>query len=133
MKLDHIGIVVKSIEQTTELYKKLFNFELSSPIIEDRTQKVKIAFISVSKDVRFELIEPIGIDSPVSTFLKKRGGLYHLCYEVEDINKELEKVRKQGSIILSKPVEAAAFNGRKIVFFYTPDKILMEFVEKNER
>jgi len=129
MKLHHIGIVVKDIKEGINTYKDVFGFSQESEIVHDKIQKVKVVFFSTNtSDVQIELISPAAEDSPVSNFLKKGGGLYHLCYESEDLEKDMEKFRKNGAKVLSKPVEAEAFK-KKIVFLYFKRDII-ELVEK---
>ena len=129
MKLHHIGIVVKDLEEGIRTYKEVFGFSQESKIIHDKIQKVKVAFFSTNtSDVQIELISPAAEDSPVTNFLKKGGGLYHLCYESEDLEKDIERFRKNGAKVLSKPVEAEAFK-KKIVFLYFKRDII-ELVEK---
>jgi methylmalonyl-CoA/ethylmalonyl-CoA epimerase len=77
-----------------------------------------------------ELVEPLGDDSPVKDIVgSKRGGLYHLCYEVDDIEAEVLRFRERSCLPLGKPVPATAFDGRRIVFLMTPQRDLIELVE----
>ncbi|MGH7963890.1 MAG: VOC family protein, partial [Candidatus Binatia bacterium] len=68
--------------------------------------------------------------SPVSTALAKGIGAYHSCYEVEDLDAALAHVRAKGCLIISQPVPAVAFDGRRIAWFYTPVRQLIEIVER---
>ena len=87
-----------------------------------------VFFSTNASDVQIELISPAVEDSPVSNFLKKGGGLYHLCYESDDFQDDIDRFKKNGAKILSKPVEARAFK-KKIVFLYYKRDII-ELVEK---
>jgi len=129
-KLNHIGIVVGNIVSAKKLYASIYGFKTSGTVTRDPLQKVKVAFIELGNGVSIELIQPDTDDSPVKKFLEKGGGLYHLCYEVSDLSMQLKKAKKAGAIILGPPVGAKAFNGAKIAFIYTPDKNIVEFVEK---
>lgn len=133
MHLHHIGIVVKNLQESIERYRTLYGFTPISDIVEDTVQRVKVAFVSVglSDESTIELIEPLSEDSPVSNFLKNRGGgLHHLCYQVEDIHKSVEDLQRKGALMTCAPVPAAAFGNLKIAFLYTPDRNLIELVEK---
>lgn len=134
MKLHHIGIVVKSISETGRMYKELFGFEFLTDIIMDKIQKVKVAFISTKNpdSILIELIEPASHDSPVVNYLEKRIGMYHCCYEVENIQQMTDELRKKGALIICEPVSAEAFNGKKIAFVYLKDETLIEFLEKDK-
>ncbi len=129
MKLHHVGIVVKNIEEGIRIYKNVYGFSQESDIIHDAIQKVKVVFFSTNtSDVQIELISPAAEDSPVSNFLKKGGGLYHLCYESENLEKDIEKFRKNGAKIISTPVEAEAFKKKIVFIFFKKD--IIELVEK---
>ncbi len=62
-----------------------------------------------------------------------RGGLYHLCYEVDDLDGQVEHFRRKGCLPLGEPVPAAAFEGCRIVFLLTPERDLVELVERAGR
>jgi methylmalonyl-CoA/ethylmalonyl-CoA epimerase len=131
MRLSHIGIIVKDIEKSIENHQALFGYKQLSPIVEDSTQKVRVVLLGVSKDdpVKIELISPTGEDSPVNDVLKKRQPIYHLCYEVDDIEEARAEARKKGAVPISQPVEAPLFEERKICFLYTRDHYVIELVE----
>lgn len=129
-RLHHVGIVVNDIRKTAQLYGRLLGLALVTDIVVDETQRVKVAFLDVGNGVTLELVEPLTSDSPVAKFLNRGGGLHHLCYEVDDIDRAVEAASVQGAIVICKPVPATAFDGRRIAFVYAPDKSLVEFVEK---
>ncbi|HPP11080.1 MAG TPA: VOC family protein, partial [Defluviitoga tunisiensis] len=84
VKIDHIGIAVRSIEESLNFYQNLLELEKSGEkVLEDRGIKVTFLYIN---DVRIELMEPIRNDSEISKFLEKRGeGIHHIAYQVSDI------------------------------------------------
>lgn len=131
MKLSHIGIIVKDIEQGIKNHEKLFGYKQLGPIVDDQTQKVRVVLMGTSEDapVTIELISPLTEDSPVTDLLKKRQALYHLCYTVPDIEEAKDHARKSGAIVISKPVEAPLFDNRKICFLFTKDHYIIELVE----
>jgi len=132
MKLSHIGIIVKDIEEGIKNHEKLFGYKQLGPIVDDQTQKVKVVLMGPSEDapVKIELISPLTDDSPVTDLLKKRQALYHLCYSVPDIEEAKQHARKSGAIVISKPVEAPLFDDRKICFLFTKDHYVIELVEE---
>ena len=133
MKLSHIGILVEDIEQGIKNHETLFGYKQLGPIVDDPTQKVRVVLMGTSEDdpVKIELISPLGDESPVKNLLEKRQSLYHLCYEVEDIEEAMKNARQSGAIIISKPVKAPLFDERKICFLFTRDKYVIELVEGN--
>ena len=131
MKIDHIGIVVRNIAEHYELFlEHLFPRESLGPIIYDPLQKVRVAFIDAPGG-KIELIEPAALDSPVSSLVEKKpAGLYHICLEVDDLDKHLELSRRKKQIVISKPKPAVAFGGRRIAFVMGKDMLLWELLEK---
>ena len=91
-------------------------------------------------DQKIQLLEPIDECSPVTQFLKKRGGgLHHLCFEVDDIEEITEQLTKRGFSMVREPVECVGYDRSfkrkctqpsKIAFFLLPNKILIEFLQK---
>ncbi len=113
MKLHHIGIVVSNIQQSLGELKNYLNFETTSTIMPVGSQKVNICLLKIG-DPFLELIEPSSQDSAISEFAKSGGGIHHLCFEVKDIETELESLAKKGATILVNPVKG--FDERRIAF-----------------
>jgi catechol 2,3-dioxygenase-like lactoylglutathione lyase family enzyme len=132
MRFHHIGYAVKDIRR----YLDVFLVPMFSPVsvtepVSDPVQQVTVCFVEMPGGTVIELVEPLGAKSPVNSIIgSSRGGLYHLCYEVDDLEGELRRFRGTGSLPLGKPVPAAAFNGRRIVFLLTPERDLVELVER---
>jgi len=99
LKLHHIGIVVENIQKSLGELTKYLDFEsITMPSLVG-SQKVNICFLKTN-NVFLELIEPAEENSPISNFIKKGGGFHHLCFEVDDIHLELEKMKKNGARII---------------------------------
>ena len=81
----------------------------------------------------FELVEPASEASPVSNFLKKGGGLHHVCYEIDDLESGLREARGVGLVIVSAPASAVAFDGRRIAWVCSKKRLLMELLERNRK
>ena len=99
MKLHHIGIVVENIQKSLGDLIKYLDFESTTMPSLVGSQKVNICFLKTN-NVFLELIEPAEENSPISNFIKKGGGFHHLCFEVDDIHLELEKMKKNGAHII---------------------------------
>ena len=99
MKLHHIGIVVKNIQESLGELTQYLDFESTTVPSLVGSQKVNICFLKTN-NVFLELIEPAQENSPISNFIKKGGGFHHLCFEVDDIHLELEKMKKNGAHII---------------------------------
>ena len=132
MKLHHVGVVVSSVEESGKLYAEQLGMRALGPAVHDPLQRVIVQFWAREGDgISIELIEPVGDDSPVAGFLCKGGGLAHLCYEVDDLERTLENARQKGGILISGPVPAAAYQERRIAFVILRGVGVTEFVEKS--
>src|SRR5262249_7702403 len=102
-------------------------------IILDALQNVRVAFLRGfdSKDALIELVEPLGPESPVRNFLaRRRGGFHHLCYEVQNLESHLAFCKLVKTVVIRPPVSAVAFDGRRIAWAITRNRILLEFLER---
>ena len=106
MKLHHIGIVVKNIQESLGELTKFLNFESTTVPTLVGSQKVNVCFLKTN-NVYIELIEPAEENSPISEFIAKGGGFHHICFEINDIHKEVEKMVKNGAHLVVKPVKGS--------------------------
>jgi methylmalonyl-CoA/ethylmalonyl-CoA epimerase len=130
--LHHLGFVVKSISAVADEFAASISARWDGEIIHDPIQRVHVAFFSPvdSANPVYELVEPASEDSPVIYFLKKRVGLHHVCYEVNDLDAALEAARSTGWAIASSPAPAVAFEGRRIAWIFSKTRLLMELLER---
>jgi len=131
-KLMHVGVAVSTLEPTTELLSALFGYKVVSGPFDDPIQKVTVNFLAKSAEdaAEIELIAPLAQDSPIRSMLAKDGGgAYHLCFETSDIDAALAHAKNNGCIVVSPPVPAVAFQGRRIAWIYTRSRQLFELVE----
>lgn len=129
-KLHHLAVVVGDIRRSAELYGRLLGLEPLGPVVRDPQQKVFAQFLTGQAigDLQIELLSPVEDDSPIAQALAKGGGPNHLCFEVPDLDKAIASARNNGCRVICPPVDAAAMQGRKIAFVFTPDQQVMEFV-----
>jgi len=113
MKLHHIGVVVNQIQDSVGELKNYLSFQSTSLPTPVSSQKVNVCFLKIGEPF-LELIEPTSPDSPINDFAKKGGGIHHLCFEVNDIHKELDLLSSKGATILVTPVKG--FDERLIAF-----------------
>ncbi len=131
-KLLHVGVAVPVLGPTSELLSSLFGYKVVSGPFDDPMQKVTVNFLakSVNDPAEIELIAPLTDDSPIRSILAKdRGAAYHLCFETSDIDRALIHAQNNGCIVVSAPVPAVAFQGRRIAWIYTRSRQLFELVE----
>jgi methylmalonyl-CoA epimerase len=100
-RLDHVSIVVSNLEEGLKTFEGLLGIK-HSHIEEVPDQGIKAAMIMVG-DVEVELIEPIKAGTGVAKFLEKKGeGVHHVCFEVDDIDKELQSLSARGIELIDK-------------------------------
>jgi methylmalonyl-CoA/ethylmalonyl-CoA epimerase len=131
----HIGFVVASIQDSVQGFLNSLQAEWDGTIFHDPNQAVRVTFLhgKLPGNPVLELVEPAGENSPVIPFLKRGGGLHHLCYEVDGLEDQLALSRAQGSLVVRPPLPAVAFEGRRIAWVYTRNKLLLEFLEHKKR
>jgi len=131
MKLDHIGIAVRKIDDALAVYRAL---GIDVQHVEDvASQGVKTAFLSVGES-NLELLEPLSEQSAVAKFIEKRGeGIHHICLRVDDIETHLARLKEQGfRLIHESPVPGA--HGCRVAFLHPAagHGVLIELSEKVE-
>jgi len=130
MKIDHLGIAVKSISDSLSFYRDVLGIELAGTETVD-DQGVHVALLPVG-EARIELLEPISAETPVGRFITKRGeGVHHICYEVDDLSSKLEELRSRGVRLLEGYPRRGA-EGKLVAFLHPASAhgILVELVEK---
>jgi len=130
MKIDHLGIAVRSIEDSLAFYRDSLGLEMSgAEKVED--QGLSLVFLRVGES-RIELLEPFSADTPVGRFIAKRGeGLHHICYEVEDLSSKLEELRSRGLRVIDGYPRPGA-EGNLVAFLHpaSANGVLVELVER---
>lgn len=131
-KIDHIGIAVKSIENTLPFYVNQLHLELEG-IEEVESEQVKVAFLRIGES-RIELLEPTSEQSPIYKFIEKRGeGIHHIALGVNDIEKRLEELKTNGISLINEQPKIGAGQA-KIAFIHPKSAtgVLYELCEKEK-
>ena len=131
----HIGFVVASIQDSVQGFLQALQAEWDEIIFQDPNQAVRVTFLQSTRagSPVIELVEPAGEKSPVIPFLKRGGGLHHLCYEIDNLEEQLQLSRSQGGLVVRPPLPAVAFGGRRIAWVYTKNKLLLEYLERQRK
>lgn len=128
MRVDHIAIAVKSVDEALSDYKKILNVD-ELKIEEVPNEKVRVAMLML-EDTRIELMEPMSPDSPISKFLTERGeGIHHIAITADDIEKDVERASSNGMKMLGG-LRTGSY-GRRITFIHPKSLhgVLTEFCE----
>jgi methylmalonyl-CoA epimerase len=143
LKLDHIGFVVENINKLKELFGTI-GLDTGTEAVVNPLQKVSASFVNVGErdDIYIELLEPVSDDSPISNFLQKRGGgLHHLCFEVDDLEKTTQELNARGFRMVVPPEDCTAYDenlkrkcqdSTRIAFFIISKGVLVELIEKGQ-
>lgn len=117
MKIEHLGIAIKNLENSDQLFAKLLG---TSPYKQEAVERegVKTSFFMVGES-KIELLEATNPESPIAKFIEKRGeGIHHIAFAVEDIKKEVERLKAEGFLFISEEPKDGADN--KLVVFLHP-------------
>tara|TARA_R110000868_G_scaffold68720_1_gene203176 strand:- start:1292 stop:1702 length:411 start_codon:yes stop_codon:yes gene_type:complete len=116
-KIEHIGIAVKDLKASNDLFKKL----LGTPSYKEEevvSEGVKTSFFKSGPN-KIELLESTTADGPIAKFLDKKGeGIHHIAFEVDDIVAEIARLKAEGFVILNETPKKGADN--KLVTFVHP-------------
>lgn len=133
MIIDHIGVVVKSIEDGIHQWTNVFGYKQLTEEVTNTRQKVKVVFLSKKDSVTIKLIEPVGAESPIYRFAKRGGGLHHLCFKCGELQYEITKMTEIGLRLLSSPQPGEAFENEKIAFVYAKNGLNIELIDTDKR
>jgi methylmalonyl-CoA/ethylmalonyl-CoA epimerase len=117
-KLNHIAIAVPNIKEAAEQYKNIFGAKVSDPV-EQPDHGVTTVFIDLG-NTKIELLEKLGEGSPIENFLNKnpKGGMHHICIEVEDINDAVKKLNDHEISITGTGEPKIGAHGKPVVFLH---------------
>jgi len=116
-KIEHIGIAVHDLENSNELFSKLFG-QAAYKTEEVASEGVKTSFFICGPN-KIELLEATNENSPIAKFLEKKGeGIHHIAFDVEDIYAEIERLKLEGFTVLNETPKKGADN--KLVAFLHP-------------
>ena len=121
-----------SIAEDIDRWKLALSAISVTETYEDKIQQARVAFLDLPPAglTKVELVEPLGQDSRVASFLEKGGGLHHLCFEVDDLERQISEMKIQNAMLLRRPQPAVAFGGRRIAWMLTREKLLIEYLER---
>eukprot|EP01115_Flamella_aegyptia_P004264 TRINITY_DN18616_c0_g1_i2.p1 TRINITY_DN18616_c0_g1~~TRINITY_DN18616_c0_g1_i2.p1 ORF type:complete len:170 (+),score=24.95 TRINITY_DN18616_c0_g1_i2:61-570(+) len=130
-KLNHIAIAVPNLEESTALYRDVFGADVSEP--QDLPEHgVTTVFVNLDNS-KLELLYPLGENSPIINFLKKKpsGGIHHICIEVADIHAAVKQLEQKDIKLLNKEPKIGA-HGKPVVFLHpkSVDGVLLELEQE---
>jgi methylmalonyl-CoA epimerase len=132
MKLDHIGVAVRSLDRALAFYRDALGMPCGG-IEEVPAEKVRVALLPLG-ETRIELLEATAPDSPIARFIEKRGeGIHHIALEVAGLDAHLKRLEAAGVRVLPGKGEYGA-SGHRYAFLHPAScgGVLVELVEAKE-
>jgi methylmalonyl-CoA/ethylmalonyl-CoA epimerase len=130
-KVDHIGIAVKSLEESLKFYQDVLGLDLQgTEIVEE--QKVKVAFLPLG-DTEIELLESTDPEGPIAKYIDKKGeGIQHIAYRVDNIEEAIAEMKAKGLKMIDETPRYGA-GGAKIAFCHpkSTNGVLVELCQRD--
>ena len=133
MVIDHIGIVVKSMEEGISYWKKVFGYKQMTEIVINTRQKVKVVFLTKENSLVVKLIEPTDETSPIYRIARKGGGLQHLAFRCKEINGEISRLKSLGFRVITNPEPGEAFENNQIAFLLGDQALNIELIDTDKK
>ncbi len=120
-RLNHVAIAVPDLAAAVRLYRETLGAEVSAPQALPE-HGVTVVFVDLP-NTRIELLEPLGADSPIASFLARQpdGGIHHICCEVEDVRAARDRLVKDGARVLGDGEPKIGAHGHPVVFLHPKD------------
>ena len=132
-KVEHIGIAVKSLENSNALFAKLFGKEFYK-VEAVESEGVSTSFFMLG-ETKIELLEATQPESAIAKFIEKKGeGIHHIAYEVDDIHAEMARLKEEGFQLLNAEPKSGADN--KLICFLHPKStngVLVELCQEKSK
>ena len=132
LKIEHIGIAVKDLNTSNDLFKKLFN-QAHYKTEEVQSEGVNTSFFQIGEN-KIELLEATNPESPIAKFIDKKGeGIHHIAFDVADIRAEMKRLEGEGFVLLNQEPKNGADN--KLVCFLHPkgtNGVLIELCQERK-
>ncbi len=120
-RFNHVAIAVPDIKAAAETYRTVLGADVSEPVPQP-DHGVTTVFVTLP-NTKIELLEPLGQDSPIASFLKRnpKGGIHHICLEVEDIQAACETMKLHGLTIAGAGEPRIGAHGKPVIFLHPKD------------
>ena len=120
-RLNHVAIAVPDLKIATALYRDILGAQVSEPM-DLPEHGVVTVFVDLA-NTKIELLGVLGDHSPIASFLEKntKGGMHHICYEVDNISKACEQMKKEGMKILGTGKPKIGAHGKPVIFMSPKD------------
>ena len=130
LRIHHYGLATDNLERSMATLGSLgYQF---GEITLDPVQKVRVVFASRPQEAMIELICDVDESGPTHRMISKVGnGLYHICYEVDNLEEIMGELREKGFLLMHAPVLATACDGKRIAWMYNRYVGVIEILENS--
>ncbi len=120
-RFNHVAIAVPDLAAATAIYRDILGAEVSEPLAQP-AHGVTVVFVTLP-NTKVELLEPLGVDSPIAGFLERNpaGGVHHLCFEVDDIIAARDRLSAEGARVLGDGEPKTGAHGKPVLFLHPKD------------
>jgi|TARA_B110000263_G_scaffold171640_1_gene149623 methylmalonyl-CoA/ethylmalonyl-CoA epimerase len=120
-KLNHIAIAVPNLLEASRVYNDVLGAQVSEPIAMPE-HGVTTVFVELP-NTKIELLEALGKSSPIAKFIENnpKGGMHHICYEVEDIFKARDEMIAKGATVLGSGEPKNGAHNKPVIFMHPKD------------
>ena len=133
MQIDHIAIAVRSVDVAADRLGTLLGYSRRTAPVTNTRQKVKVLFLRKEGSLDLKLIEPSDADSPLWDFVRKGGGLHHICFKTADVSATCTQLAASGARVLAQPAPGEAFDEHLIAFLYLGMGMNVEIIDTDAR
>ncbi len=133
MVIDHVGVVVQDLEEGIRTWTDLFGYGQKSEIILNSRQKVNVVFMEKTGSITVKLIAPSTANSPIGLYASRGGGLHHLCFRCNNLEKDIPMLQRKGARLIVPPQPGEAFKNHNIAFLLTPNNLNIELIDTKEK
>ncbi len=120
-RFNHVAIAVPDLAAATATYRDTLGAQVSAPLAQPE-HGVTVVFVTLP-NTQVELLEPLGVDSPIAKFLERNpaGGVHHLCFEVDDIIAARDRLKSAGARVLGDGEPKLGAHGKPVIFLHPKD------------
>lgn len=133
MNLDHIAIAVRDIDAAADRLCALTGYERATDRVTNTRQQVNVVFLRKPGSIELKLIEPSCPESPLWPFVRKGGGLHHICFKADDVETACRGLTEAGARLLTPPEPGEAFDEGLIAFLYLGLGLNVEVIDTDRR
>jgi methylmalonyl-CoA/ethylmalonyl-CoA epimerase len=133
MRLDHVAVAVRSVDAAADRLCALFGYLRKTATVTNTRQRVKVLFLQKPDSIDIKLIEPSDPEAPLADFVRRGGGLHHVCFKVSDVQEASAMLAERGVRITAAPAPGEAFDDHLIAFCYAGFGLSVELIDTDVR